>query len=193
MRSALPLLFVLSVFAPACASETSEVDHAEGASTTSEDVTAASDTRAKNAIVKAATGLSFLSESDHLLVWVGSSTAATAPANAAFVHRTFNAVTDNDAMADKPLSKMKSETVAFESFASSYVAVAGEDPDNFTYHQQMTKVLNAVRSHLKNPIVIRVGRKSGSGNYLVGAISVYVIGTLPSGKIGGLFTVSVET
>jgi 3-hydroxyacyl-CoA dehydrogenase/enoyl-CoA hydratase/3-hydroxybutyryl-CoA epimerase len=37
----------------------------------------------------------------------------------------------------------------------------------------------------------RFGRKNGSG--LVGAISVYVIGTLPSGKIGGVFTVAVET
>ena len=190
MRTALALVFALALFAPGCAAD---VDHASDEATTSDDVTAASDTRAKNAIVKAAAGLSFISESDHVLVWVGSSTVATAPANAAFVHRTFNAVTDNDAMADKPLARLKSETVAFDSFASRYVAVAGEDPDNFSYHHEMTRVLNAMRSHLKNPIVIRVGRKSESGSGLVGAISVYILGTLPSGKIGGLFTVSVET
>jgi hypothetical protein len=55
----------------------------------------------------------------------------------------------------------------------------------------MAKVLSALRTNLKNPVVIRFGRVSG--NQLVGAISVYIVGTLPSGKIGGLFTVSVET
>jgi hypothetical protein len=170
-----------------CAAETEQP--ADG--TAEEDVTAATDTKVKNAIVKTTTGVSFLSESDHPLVWVRSSAVSSTPANAAAIHHYFSSVTDGDAMADKPLSKMKSETVAFETFASRYVPVAGEDADNFAYHQQMTKILNAVRTGLKNPVVIRLGRPQG--NNLVGAISVYIVGTLPSGKIGGLFTVAVET
>jgi hypothetical protein len=86
---------------------------------------------------------------------------------------------------------MKSETVSFESFASQFVPVAGEDADNFADHTQMTTVMSALRANLKNPVVIRLGRVSGRN--LVGAISVFIVGTLPSGKIGGLFTVSVET
>ena len=187
-----PLFLALAFAASAplfagCAAETEETV----ADTIEDELTATTDTKAKNAIVKTTVGVSFLSESDHALVWVRSSAVSTTPANAAAIHRSFSYVTDGDAMADKPLSRMKSETVAFETFASRFVPVAGEDADNFAYHQQMTKVLGAVRSNLKNPVVIRLGRPQGTN--LVGAISVYIVGTLPSGKIGGLFTVAVET
>lgn len=167
------------------------MDSAPAGEVQAEDLTGATDTKIKNKIVKAATNLSFLSESDHPLVWVRSSTVAPGPANAWFIHKSFSSVTDGDAMADKPLSKMKSETVDFESFASRFVPVMGEDADNFVYHQQITAVLDLVRANIKDPKVIRLGRQSGNG--LIGAISVYIVGTLPSGKVGGLFTVSVET
>ncbi len=187
---ALALALVLAVPQVACVVESASTD--DGAASQQEDPLAlATDTKIKNAIVKTTTGLSFLSESDHPFVWVRSSTVAPGPANAWFIHKSFSSVTDGDPMADKPLSQLKSEAVAFESFASRFVAVAGEDADNFAYHQQMTKVLGAVRANLANPVVIRLGRQSGSG--LVGAISVYIVGTLPSGKVGGLFTVAVET
>jgi hypothetical protein len=191
-----PLFLALAFAASAplfagCAAETAENAETADEGTIEDDLTVATDTKVKNAIVKTTTGVSFLSESDHPFVWVRSSTVSATPANAAAVHRYFSKVTDSDAMADKPLSRMKSETVAFETFASRFVPVAGEDADNFAYHQQMTKVLGAVRTNLKNPIVIRLGRPQGSN--LVGAISVYIVGTLPSGKIGGLFTVAVET
>jgi len=187
-RIALIFALTLGVQSAACVAETAATDE-DG--TQEDDLTLATDTKIKNAIVKTTTGLSFMSESDHAFVWVRSSTVATAPANAWFIHKSFSGVTDGDAMADKPLSKLKSETVNFESFAARYAPVVGEDADNFAYHQQMTKVLAMVRTNLKNPVVIRLGRPSGSG--LVGAISVYIVGTLPSGKVGGLFTVSVET
>lgn len=172
-----------SVAPPDDATEDATADESAFASVT--------DTKIKNQIVKAAKDVSFLSESDHPFVWVRSSTVAPGPANAAFIHKSFSKITDGDAMADKPLSEMKSETVDFESFAARYVPVDGEDADNFAYHQQMTKILDTMRTNLKNPIVLRFGRRSGSD--LVGAISVYIVGTLPSGKVGGLFTVSVET
>ena len=143
------------------------------------------------AITGAASGLFFMSESDHVFTWISSASKATAPANAAFVHRTFNATTNGDAMADKPLSSLKSETVPFESFAARFVPQPGEDADLLAYHTKVTRLMGALRTNLKNPVVLRFGRKNSSG--LVGAISVYVIGTLPSGKIGGVFTVSVET
>ncbi|MFO0614863.1 MAG: nuclease A inhibitor family protein [Polyangiaceae bacterium] len=167
------------------------VETADDATQEESDLTSLTDTKIKNQIVKAAKDVSFLSESDHPFVWVRSSTIASGPANAAFIHKSFSKVTDGDDMADKPLSKMKSETVDFESFAARFVPVEGEDADNFVYHQQMTKILDTMRATLKNPVVIRLGRLSGSG--LIGAISVYIVGTLPSGKVGGLFTVSVET
>jgi hypothetical protein len=192
-RLALLLALALTVPAvPACAVEATPTPDASEAVGADEDALAlATDTKVKNAVVKTTAGLSFMSESDHSFVWVRSAKVEVAPASAALVHRAFSAVTDGDAMADKPLSRMKSETVSFESFASRFVPVAGEDADNFAYHTQMTKVLSALRANLKNPVVIRLGRVSGSN--LVGAISVFVVGTLPSGKIGGLFTVSVET
>jgi hypothetical protein len=155
------------------------------------EVVASSDARAKAAITSAANGLWFMSESDHAFTWVSSASKASAPASAAFVHRTFNATTNSDPMADKPLSTLKSETVPFESFAARFVPVRGEDPELLAYHTKMTRLMGALRTNLKNPVVLRFGRKNGSG--LVGAISVYVIGTLPSGKIGGVFTVAVET
>jgi hypothetical protein len=158
---------------------------------TDEGELSSADTKVKKAVSAAARDISFISESDHPLVWINSSAIATGPANAAFVHKNFNYVTNKDPMADKPLSSLKSETVGFESWAARFVPVQGEDADNFAYHTQMTKLLDTVRKNLKNPVVIRMGRPSGNG--LVGAISVYVIGTLPSGKIGGVFTVSVET
>jgi hypothetical protein len=188
----LALLLGLALAVPGCAVDPSPAPEASEAVGTDEDALAlATDTRIKNAVVKTTAGLSFMSESDHAFVWIRSAKVEPAPASAALVHRAFSAVTDSDAMADKPLSKMKSETVAFESFASRFVPVVGEDADNFAYHTQMAKVLSALRTNLKNPVVIRFGRVSG--NQLVGAISVYIVGTLPSGKIGGLFTVSVET
>jgi hypothetical protein len=188
----LGLLFALALGMQqaACVVDTSSTDDAE-ASQQEDELALATDTKIKNAVVKTTTGLSFMSESDHPFVWVRSSTVAPGPANAWFIHKSFSSVTDGDAMADKPLSQLKSETVAFESFASRFTPVAGEDADNFAYHQQMTKVLGALRANLKNPVVIRLGRQSGSG--IVGAISVYIVGTLPSGKVGGLFTVAVET
>jgi hypothetical protein len=167
------------------------VDDTSGVAQDEGDLTSLTDTKIKNQIVKAAKGVSFLSESDHDLEWVRSTTVAPGPANAWFIHKSFSKVTDGDAMADKPLSQMKSETVDFESFASRYVPVDGEDPDNYAYHQQMTKILDTMRANLKHPVVIRLGRPSSYG--LVGAISVYIVGTLPSGKVGGLFTVAVET
>lgn len=181
----------LAASASGCAADTSTDSSSDGVAT--EDVSASTDAKVKTAIEKTTKGVSFLSESDHTLDWISTATVPSTATNAAFVHRYFNAVTNGDSMADKPLAQLHSETVDFEKFASTFVAVKGEDPDNYAYHQQMTKVLNAVRSRLKNPVVIRMGRQSGSGSYLVGAISVYVIGTLPSGKVGGLFTVSVET
>ncbi len=183
----LVLLFALALAAQtaACSIES------QSGTTEEDDLTSATDTKVKNAILKTSKDLSFMSESDHPFVWVRSTTVATAPANAWFIHKSFSKVTDGDAMADKPLAQMKSETVDFEAFAARFVPVDGEDADNFAYHTQMTNVLDTVRLKLKNPRVIRLGRQSGSG--LVGAISVYIVGTLPSGKIGGLFTVSVET
>jgi Nuclease A inhibitor-like protein len=187
----LRLLLALVLATPACSSA-DQPSPADDVASDEDPVSAATDTKVKNAIVKTTTGVSFLSESDHLLVWVRSAQVAPGPANAAFIHRAFSKVTDGDPMADKPLSKMKSETVAFEAFASGLVPVDGEDPDNFAYHTQMTKVLTAIRAHLQNPVVVRLGRPAATSG-LVGAISVYIVGTLPSGKIGGLFTVSVET
>lgn len=184
----LALLFSLALAAQTVGCS---IESAPGDASSEEDLTAATDTKIKNKIVKTTTGVSFLSESDHPLVWVRSTTVAPGPANAWFIHKSFSKVTDADAMADKPLAQMKSEAVDFEAFASRYVPVEGEDPDNYAYHVQMTKVLGAVRDNLKNPKVIRLGRPSGNG--LIGAISVYIVGTLPSGKVGGLFTVSVET
>jgi hypothetical protein len=186
----LAVLLALALAVPACAVEATPAASEEvGAQ---EDALAlASDTKVKNAVAKTTAGLSFMSESDHAFVWVRSAKAEPGKASAALVHRAFSSVTDGDAMADKPLSRMKSETVAFESFASRFAPVVGEDADNFAYHTQMTKVMSALRANLKDPVVLRLGRVSG--NDLVGAISVYIIGTLPSGKIGGLFTVSVET
>jgi Nuclease A inhibitor-like protein len=191
-KVALCLVLALASSLPACASDFDTTNQDEA--TSGEDpVVLATDTKIKNQIVKAATGVSFLSESDHPLVWIRSTSVANAPANAWFIHHAFSKVTDGDSMADKPLSQMKSETVPFETFASTLKPVNGEDADNYAYHVQMTNVLDAIRKDLKNPVVIRLGRQSGNGNYLVGAISVYIVGTLPSGKIGGLFTVSVET
>lgn len=155
------------------------------------ELASARDTAAKAAITSAANGLLYMSESDHAFTWVSSASRASAPANAAFVHRFFNATTNGDAMADKPLSLLKSESVPFGAFAARFTPVRGEDADLFAYHTKMTRLLGAVRTNLANPVVLRFGRTSSSG--LVGAISVYVIGTLPSGKIGGVFTVSVET
>ncbi|NOU26497.1 MAG: hypothetical protein HOO96_01210 [Polyangiaceae bacterium] len=185
------LLLALAALSGACTADVQDVAGDDEAMVQEDPIVLATDTKIKNAIVKASTGVYYLSESDHPLVWIRSTQVATAPANAAFIHRAFNAVTNNDAMADKPLSQLKSETVSFEAFAARLKPVAGEDADNFAYHQQMTKVLDLVRTNLKNPIVIRLGRPQG--NILVGAISVYFVGTLPSGKIGGLFTVAVET
>jgi hypothetical protein len=184
------LLIALALAMPACSAADRSVA-ADDVATGEDPLAAATDTKVKNEIVKTTKGLSFLSESDHPLVWIRSAQVDSAPANAAFIHRAFSKVTDGDAMADKPLSKLKSEVVDFEAFASRYVPVTGEDPDNFAYHTQLTKTLNAVREHLANPVVLRFGRPVGSD--LIGAISVYIVGTLPSGKIGGLFTVSVET
>lgn len=186
----LVLLFALASFVPACAADSTSTA-GEDPAETEDALTLATDTKIKNAVMKTASGLSFVSESDHDFVWVRSAKVQKGPASAAIVHAAFNSVTDGDAMADKPLSSLKSETVPFESFASRFVPVAGEDADNFAYHQRMTKLLGALRDNLKNPIVIRMGRPQGNG--LVGAISVYIIGTLPSGKVGGVFTVSVET
>lgn len=183
------VLLALALVAPGCTADVVDEPSAEDA--TEDPITLATDTKIKNAVLKASAGLWFTSESDHELVWVRSSTVAPGPANAWFVHKSFNKVTDGDTMADKPLSALKSETVPFEAFAARYKPVAGEDPDNFAYHQRLTAVLDVMRANLKNPVVIRLGRPSGSG--LVGAISVYILGTLPSGKVGGLFTVAVET
>lgn len=185
----LALLLSLALFVPACAADTTPAT--DEPAETEDALTLATDTKIKNAVMKTASGLSFTSESDHDFVWVRSAKVQTGPASAAIVHAAFNSVTNGDAMADKPLVSLKSETVRFESFASRFVPVAGEDADNFAYHQRMTKLLAALRDNLKNPIVIRMGRPQGNG--LVGAISVYIIGTLPSGKVGGVFTVSVET
>jgi hypothetical protein len=189
----LALLFGLTLAVPtvpACAVETAP-DASEEVGADEDALALATDTKVKNAVVKASAGLAFMSESDHPLAWIRSAKVELAPASAALVHRAFSKVTDSDAMADRPLSAMTSETVAFESFASRFVPVAGEDADNLAYHTRMTKVMSALRANLKNPIVIRLGRVSGDN--LVGAISVYIVGTLPSGKVGGLFTVSVET
>jgi hypothetical protein len=185
----LTVLFALAlgVLNAGCIADAPPVDDA----TQTEDLTGATDTKIKNAVNKLTNGVLYLSESDHPFVWVRSSTVAPGPANAWFIHKSFSKITDTDPMADKPLSKLKSETVDFEAWASRYVPVMGEDPDNFLYHQQMTKILDELRKDLKNPVVIRLGRQSG--NNLVGAISVYIVGTLPSGKVGGLFTVAVET
>jgi hypothetical protein len=180
----------LAVTASGCAAETSNDPNDQVAS---EDVSASTDAKVKTAVEKTTKGVSFLSESDHTLDWISTASVPTTVTNAAFVHRYFNAVTNGDAQADKPLSSLHSETVDFEKFAGTFVAVKGEDPDNYAYHQQMTKVLDSVRSHIKNPVVISMGKKDASGPWLEGAISVYIIGTLPSGKVGGLFTVSVET
>jgi hypothetical protein len=155
------------------------------------EASARTDAKAKAAVTAAARGLSYMSESDHAFVWVQSSARATAPANAAFVHRNFNWVTNGAPMADKPLSSLKSQTVSFDTFASRFAPVPGEDADLAAYKAHMARLLGAVRTNLKSPVVLRFGRPSGTN--LVGAISVYVIGTLPSGKIGGVFTVAVET
>jgi hypothetical protein len=189
-RLALLLTLALALPTFACTADVAS-NPDDGIGQEEDPIALATDTKIKNAVVKTTTGVYFMSESDHPLVWVRSTQVATAPANAWFIHRAFSKVTDSDAMADKPLSSLKSETVAFESFAARFVPVVGEDADNFVYHQQMTRILGALRDNLKNPVVIRLGRKSG--NDLVGAISVYIVGTLPSGKIGGLFTVAVET
>jgi hypothetical protein len=187
----LALLLALSLAAP-LAGCSGNVDATADDGTSDEDpLVLATDTKIKNAVLKTTKDLSFMSESDHPFVWIRSTTIATGPANAAFIHSHFNDVTNNDAMADKPLSKMKSQTVGFEAFAARFVAVEGEDADNYAYHQRMTAMFDVMRTNLKSPVVIRLGRTSGSG--LVGAISVYIVGTLPSGKIGGLFTVAVET
>ncbi len=185
------LLLALAALTGACTADVQPAGDDEEAVVQEDAIVLATDTKIKNAIVKTTSGVYYLSESDHPLVWIRSTQVATAPANAAFIHRAFNAVTNSDAMADKPLSQLKSETVPFETFAARLAPVVGEDADNFAYHQQMTKVLDTVRTNLKNPIVIRLGRPQGTN--LVGAISVYIVGTLPSGKIGGLFTVAVET
>ena len=185
------VLLSLALAIPALGCSAPVDTSSEETSSVEDPVVKATDTKIKNQIVKAASGLSFMSESDHPLVWIRSASIASAPANAWFIHHAFSNVTDGDAMADKPLAKMKSETAAFESFASRVKPVNGEDKDLYAYHLQMTNVLDVVRTNLKNPVVIRLGRPSGNG--LVGAISVYIVGTLPSGKIGGLFTVSVET
>lgn len=155
------------------------------------ELTYSTDTKIKNAVNKASSGLFYLSESDHPLVWVRSSRRAPAPANVALVRKAFAHVTNSNSMADKPMSSLASETVDFEVFAAKLKPIAGEDADNFEYHRRMTEVLDLLRDNLKNPVVIRLGRTNGSA--LVGAISVYIVGTLPSGRIGGLFTVSVET
>jgi hypothetical protein len=173
----------------ACSAEVAQSPIDDG--TTEDEFTATSDARAQGAIETAAKGLYFLSESDHALVWVKSKNKPSGYLTAADVKGAFATTTDTDAMADKPLASLASESVPFETFAARFKPVPGEDADNFAYHEQMTKVLGAVRTNLKNPKVIRFGRKSG--NNLVGAISVYIVGTLPSGKIGGLFTVAVET
>ncbi len=186
----LALLLALALSVPACVAD-STPDAEDEAAQTEDAVTLATDTKIKNAVMKTASGLYFMSESDHDFVWVRSAKVQTGPASAAIVHAAFNKVTDGDAMADKPLASLKSETVPFEAFASRYRPVAGEDADNYEYHQRMTKLLDALRTNLKNPVVIRMGRPQGKD--LVGAISVYIVGTLPSGKVGGVFTVSVET
>lgn len=191
MRS-LAVLLALALSIPACAAATDSGPD-ESASSEEDPITLATDTKIKNAVEKTTKDHYFLSESDHPLVWIRSAKVEPRAADAALVHAAFNKITDGDSMADKPLAQMHSETVSFESFASRYVPIAGEDEDNFVYHQQLTATLNALRTNLKNPVVIRMGRKSWDGKYLVGAISVYIIGTLPSGKIGGLFTVAVET
>ena len=185
-RIALLVALALAVPSVACTAETDAPDVAA-----EDDLTAKSDSAAEAAFTKTTKDVYFLSESDHALVWVKSAKKLDGYLTASDVKAQFAAVTDGDAMADKPLAGLYAETVAFETFAGRYKPVAGEDADNFAYHQQMTKVLSAVRNNLKNPKVIRLGRKSG--NALVGAISVYIVGTLPSGKIGGIFTVSVET
>lgn len=180
----------LSIALLSCGASDDDLDDARYGSL-KEPLLKPTDAGAKRAIVATTFNLYFMSESDHSLDWVQSSVRNMAPVDAAFIHRNFNRVTNGDGMADKPLSSLKSETVAFDTFAAKYVPVPGEDPDNFAYHQKMTSMLDAVRKHLKSPIVIRFGRKvSGT---LTGAISVYIVGTLPSGRVGGLFTVSVET
>lgn len=187
----LALLLALAFTAPLAGCTADVGSSADDGATDEDPLVLATDTKIKNAVLKTTKDLYFTSESDHSFVWIRSTVVATGPANAAFIHRNFNDVTNNDAMADKPLSKMKSETIGFESFASRYLPEQGEDADNYAYHQRMTAMFAVLRTNLKNPIVIRLGRTNGSG--LVGAISVYIVGTLPSGKIGGLFTVAVET
>jgi len=154
-----------------------------------------SDSAIKADLEAAATGLSFMSESDYPFTVVSAPIAPSERITTGFVKRNFDSLAaTGDDIRTLSLAKMASEIRTFDGFFESFAITPEEelDADLVQYFTQMNNVKAALSKDLRDLRVYRFGHKMRGGG-VDGQVNIFIVGRSPSGTMIGVFTKSVET
>lgn len=153
-----------------------------------------SDATIQAELEKAATGLTFMSESDYPFEYVHGALAAGAPITEAVVRAELGAYIEADPAADKPVSSLVAMSGTWQSWKDAqYNCGDPEDEVGQALCQKMRNLEQVLESNLKDVQVFYFGAKGAPGDVQGIGVSVFLVGRSPSGSLVGVRTLAIWT
>ncbi len=155
----------------------------------------ASDDDIRQAVEKAAEGLTHMSEADYPFTWVHAELDGITTITEELVRAKLASTIDNDPDADKPLADLYSMTSTWDEWQTSVDSCAAEQDDEWYYDQciKQSALDLALENNLSDLQVYYFGAY-GSEGYVDGVgVSILVVGLTPEGNLAGVRTIAIWT
>ncbi|NUP11413.1 MAG: DUF1508 domain-containing protein [Polyangiaceae bacterium] len=153
-----------------------------------------SDTDIRAEIERAATGLTYMSESDYPFTFVSAELAAGAEIDESVVREAFASVVDADPDADKPLADLVSMTSSWQEWKDAEHNCADpEDPVAAELCVKMRDLEQVLEANLDGVGVYYFGANGSDGNVEGTAVSIFIVGRSPDGNLVGVRTLAIWT
>jgi uncharacterized protein len=152
----------------------------------------ATDAQIKTEIETAAEGVLFSSEGDFPFLYVEA--PLNGDINEQAVRDAFAELVDNDENADGPMDTLVSMNESWDAWkADEHSCQDKEDPDLMIWCAPMRNFESVLESNLSDIQVFYFGRKGEPGSVDGVAVSVFIVGRAPSGKMIGVRTIAIWT
>lgn len=156
--------------------------------------TTITDAEIKTEVERAADGLFYMSEGDFPLEFVSGALGAGGKVDEAAVRAAFAALVDADEDADGPLASLFAMERTWDDWKSKEVNCGDpEDEVGQVMCNKMRSVENVLESNLTDIKVFYFGSKGAPGSVDGTAVSVFIVGRSPEGKLVGVRTIAIWT
>jgi uncharacterized protein len=155
--------------------------------------TSVTDAQIQKEVERASEGLTYMSESDFPFEFV-SGALPGGKVDEAAVRAAFASIVDSDENADGPLAELFAMEESWDEWKASEVGC--QDPEDEIGMQQCMKMRsleNVLQSNLQDIKVFYFGSNGEPGSVDGTAVSLFIVGKSPSGKLVGVRTIAIWT